>query len=164
MSDGEEEHLKPAFEDGAQWKGTLVHANGEEEEIEILEKSDMSLSIVREGDGVNVFVLNASGEDVVSEARPIIEFAFAPAELMKFDMPSVPSSEKATLVIPAKKSVKLVTGTLKGASGRWVFQWASDNGSRTHQCSYTLHPKGCQMTIKVSGLGLGHCLEESIKL
>ena len=81
--------------------------------------------------------------------RPLLSLEFAPAELLKFDMPSVlvGKKEEARLVLPARAGTQVATATWKNS--RWVFQWANEDATRTHQASYTLHPKGCEITVTV---------------
>ena len=126
--------------------------------------SKLELTLSRTADDtITGLLLNATDQDWKIDPRPQLLFRFEPAELLKFDMPSVPAPKEthgSELVVPAKSSVEIVNVTFKGS--RWVFRWASDSGEKTHQCSYTLHPKGTTITVRAEHLGLGHHLEASI--
>ncbi len=121
MSSSEEE-LRPAFAE-AGWTGRKVK---EDEEYEYFEdKGPLEFVLSREGDAIVGRVQN-SGETVVLESRPVVSFVFAPAELMKFDMPSVliPKKEGREVTLKGRASTDILHGTWKG--NRWVFQWASE--------------------------------------
>ena len=140
-------------EDNAQWTTA-----GEEDVL--------SFSLVRtDEETISGLLLNASGKDWTIDPRPQVTMVFAPPELLKFDMPSVPApkeSHASALVVPSKSSVQILKVEFR--KSRWVFSWASDNGEKTHQCSYTLDPKGCEITVRIEHLGVGHFLEASIKV
>ncbi len=184
----EEEELRPAFAD-AGWSGPAGKAVAQDDEYEYFEEvsGSLSLSLVREGDTIVGRVLN-TGETVVLDSRPVVSFSFSPAELLKFDMPSVliPRKEEQSVTLAGKASTQILLGTWK--SSRWVFQWASEDATRTHQSSYTLHPKvkmmrsailfliffnffslptemqGCEITIRVELFPGKPSLEAKIKI
>ena len=126
---------------------------------------DIELNVVKNGNEIEGFLLNAAKKDVELDMRPDISFSFKPAELLKFDMPSVPSEKDtdAKLVLPSRKSTKIFEASF--SKTRWVFKWASDSGARTHQCSYTINPsQETVLTVKVGGLGLGKSLVYELKM
>jgi hypothetical protein len=57
---------------------------------------------------------------------------------------------------------QVLLGTWK--SSRWVFQWTSEDATRTHQSSYTLHPKGCEIAVRVEVFEGKPSLEAKIKV
>ena len=146
----------PADMDDAQW---TTAGGGSDDDV-------LSFSLVRsDEETISGILLNASGKDWTIDPRPQLTMSFQPAELLKFDMPSVPApknSHGSSLVIPAKASLELLKVEFR--KSRWVFSWANDSGDKTHQCSYTLHPKGCEISVRVEHLGLGHFLEATIKV
>jgi hypothetical protein len=146
----EEEVLAPAFAE-AGWKKA---AGGDDEFEEVVSPVQWVLQKDAQG-GIEGILMN-SGEAISKDLHPFLTFAFQPAELMKFEMPSILTGKKGEKFhLAAKSSLVVLNGTLKAGAGRWIFTWKNDDGTRTHQCSYTLHPKGCEVAITLEGLGVG---------
>ena len=78
---------------------------GDEPQWETAGDDPLSFSLVKTDDKtISGLLLNATGAEWKVEPRPQLTLSFEPAELLKFEMPSVPAPKDmhGPLIVPAK--------------------------------------------------------------